>query len=390
MARRVFDGIGRGGLARRLPLGLLIVAAAAYGEVDAPPAREEGHAGRVKENVVYQADFQRQSGPEWSQRKQAVTPAGGQRFLGEFTNETVSLTLKDLPEHGWVRLTFDLYLIRTWDGNHAEWGPDVWRVGLRDGATLLHTTFGYDAVPGKQAFPGDHPISESDMETGAAKTDALGYVYSRTRTPADAVYKLTFLFPHTGKTLQLDFEARGNAVGLADEAWGLDNVQVAVRDRGEPLTEKQMETLWSRLDGCGAAAYAAKWRLIAAGPAAARFLRAKLQADMPADEPDPAALIAQLDARTWQEREAASRKLLELGPRARVALEAARDSAASLEVRLRARELLDKLGSALPAAERRRQLRAHAALRVLTGQAAPIEQTPPESSANGAADQRGQ
>jgi hypothetical protein len=167
-------------------------------------------------------------------------------------------------------------------------------------------------------------------------------------------------------------------------------VRVAVRDRGQPLTEKEMEALWSRLDGQGAEAYAAKWRLIAAGPAAARFLRAKLEAGAPADEADPAALIAKLDARTWQEREAASQKLLELGPRARVALEAARDSAASLEVRLRARELLDRVGSALPPAERRRQLRAHSALRILAGQPAETDPKPAETSPTESPDQRSQ
>jgi hypothetical protein len=38
-------------------------------------------------------------------------------FLGEFGSQAITLTLQDLPDHSLVTITFDLYLIRSWDGN---------------------------------------------------------------------------------------------------------------------------------------------------------------------------------------------------------------------------------------------------------------------------------
>lgn len=42
---------------------------------------------------------------------------GPRTFLGEFGNDTVSLSLTDLGVHTGVQIDFDLYLIRTWDGS---------------------------------------------------------------------------------------------------------------------------------------------------------------------------------------------------------------------------------------------------------------------------------
>lgn len=45
----------------------------------------------------------------------------------------------------------------------------------------------------------------------------------------DAVYHLTFTFAHNAATLQLVFSASG-LQAIADEAWGLDNVKVTLRN----------------------------------------------------------------------------------------------------------------------------------------------------------------
>jgi hypothetical protein len=43
----------------------------------------------------------------------------------------------------------------------------------------------------------------------------------------DAVYSLTFTFPHRADALRFDFSGQG-LEGVADESWGLDNVQVSL------------------------------------------------------------------------------------------------------------------------------------------------------------------
>src|SRR5689334_4280884 len=74
--------------------------------------------------VVYSADFNTDSaGPNWSVKSLAVTPSG-ERFLGEFLNDTATLSLDSLPKHSRIEVTVDLYAIRSWDGGNKQWGPD--------------------------------------------------------------------------------------------------------------------------------------------------------------------------------------------------------------------------------------------------------------------------
>lgn len=180
----------------------------------------------------YTNDFEGAVGPEWSRTTTSATPTGGRRFLGEFANDTASLTLSALPAHGEVRLSFDLFVLKSWDGNSTVHGPDEWDLSVDGGPTLLHTTFNnchrVTSVDG-QSYPGSFPGASNPCGAGAAEEDSLGYVFNdgMGADPMDAVYKITRTFPHSGTSLILNFSAvlRVNSA-ISDESWGLDNVSV--------------------------------------------------------------------------------------------------------------------------------------------------------------------
>jgi hypothetical protein len=198
--------------------------------------------------TVYSNTFESAAGSEWSKTTLSATPSG-RRFLGEFNNETVRLGLANLPSHGRVQVEFDLYLIRSWDGNMMNTpaslrelyaqvapqsaaaldgiiGPDEWQLQA-DGHTLLHTTFANWQDPRfRQAYPGAYPGGDNPPRTGAAENNTLGYSFI-TVSNMDAVYHLTFTMPHAASTLALDFAAMG-LQSIDDESWGLDNVQVSI------------------------------------------------------------------------------------------------------------------------------------------------------------------
>lgn len=159
--------------------------------------------------------------PEWSTDATDVTPAGSRTFLGQFLNDTATLTLSTLPSHSEVTVSFDAYIIQSWDGNE----PDEWDLSIRGGPTLLHTTFSNVFFEG-QAYPDPFPGGNHPAQTGAAEVNSLGYSPSLF---GDSVYHLSFTFPHSDSTLILDFSASGLAF-LADESWGLDNVEVRADD----------------------------------------------------------------------------------------------------------------------------------------------------------------
>lgn len=183
---------------------------------------------RAAAETVYQAGFEAGAGAEWSTSSTDVTPSG-REFLGQFGNDTAHLSLSDLPEHQYLRVSFDLLVIRSWDGSGENgWGPDVYSVGLTGGATLMQTTFSYPGCRiNRQAYPAAYGKGLFAGGTGAAEMDTLGYTFRfpTVTLPLDSVYRLSFTFPHTASSVGLDFGAAG-LQEPADESWGLDNVRV--------------------------------------------------------------------------------------------------------------------------------------------------------------------
>jgi hypothetical protein len=178
-------------------------------------------AGASNTAQAYFNDFEGAVGSEWSSTSTDTTPLGGRNFLGQFGTETVSLTLASVPACT-VTLSFELFLINSWDGNGDHCcGPDVIDVSVAGGTTLLHTTFANVPVSEtEQAYPDEYPGGQNVARSGAAENNTLGYTFF-----GDSVYNLTFTFAHTGGDLVLNFSATG-LQSLGDESWGLDNVLV--------------------------------------------------------------------------------------------------------------------------------------------------------------------
>jgi len=173
------------------------------------------------------------------------SPNGKQRFLGEFggpaivsappydpqhfvrVDETVALTLRDLRPHTLAAVTFDLYILKSWDGNNTNYGPDRWSSSVQGGPTLLDTTFSNNPKTGEYNLSLQHyPARNSPHQSGAAAVNTLGYKFY-----GDSIYHLSFTFPHTADKLILNFSSSlFEGKGIEDESWGLDNVRVTTAD----------------------------------------------------------------------------------------------------------------------------------------------------------------
>ena len=178
-----------------------------------------------------------------------ATAPSGETFLGEFGNDTLSLDLSGLPGHDQLTLSFDLYTIRSWDGNNSTYGPDQWSL-TADGQMLLDTTFSTYPLgenygtQAEQAYGGPgQPTGSYDAGTGGVR-NTLGYTfnYPSGTAPSEVAYELIFSFDHTADTVSFDFSALG-LQWLSDESWGIDNVSVSVGggfaggDAGDPTPE---------------------------------------------------------------------------------------------------------------------------------------------------------
>ena len=170
-----------------------------------------------------------------------ASPNGRQRFLGEFggpvivaappydlqhfvnVDETVTLTLRNLKPHTLVTVSFDLYVLKSWDGNNPVYGPDRWSLRVQGGPTLLDTTFSNNPKTGADLSQQNYPAANSPQQSGAASVNTLGYTFF-----GDSVYHLNFHFPHADNTLTLNFSSSlFEGKGTRDESWGLDNVRVS-------------------------------------------------------------------------------------------------------------------------------------------------------------------
>jgi hypothetical protein len=175
-----------------------------------------------------------------------ASPNGTQRFLGEFggpvivaappygprhfvtVDETVTLTLHNLKPHSFLTVSFDLYVLKSWDGNNPTYGPDRWRLRVQGGPTLLETTFSNNPKTGADLSRQNYPVANSPHRSGAASVNTLGYTFY-----GDSIYHFRFTFPHAGDTLMLDFSSSlFEGKGTDDESWGLDNVRLSSNSDG--------------------------------------------------------------------------------------------------------------------------------------------------------------
>jgi len=170
--------------------------------------------------TVYTNTFEDTAGPGWSHTSIDSTP-NGRRFLGPFGDAPAQLTLTDLPPHAKITVSFDLFIIRSWDGNgEGGGGPDSLSVVSADGIVLLDATFS-NVAERTQTYPdgGNNPA-----RTGAENI-TLGYTCDETAR-CDSVYRLSRTLDHSANSLTLIFASSVTSPG--DETFGLDNVQVIV------------------------------------------------------------------------------------------------------------------------------------------------------------------
>lgn len=175
-------------------------------------------------NGLYANNFEvAQPGPAGIENyKHSITP-NKQQFMGEYGNETASLNIGCLPDHTYLLISFDLYLIRSWDGNTTPVGPDHWKMELRgQDRPLIDSTFSNYSWQ-KQSFPGTYPVNDYPAFSRAKETFVLGYRFGPYLR--DSVYTITMYVKHTGEMATFDFT--GYALqSLDDESWGIDNLTV--------------------------------------------------------------------------------------------------------------------------------------------------------------------
>ena len=189
-----------------------------------------------------------ENGPEHSMASPRITniesPKDGRRFLGEFggpaldptaqtrVDQTIRLHLDKLPPHSSATVSFDLLILKSWDGDSPRFGPDRLSVRAGDPRALLSATFSNNFKTDSEGSVQSYPTAGSRPQTEPlTSVNTLGYEFF-----GDSIYRFTFKFPHKTAWLDLSFSSElFEGKGTDDESWGLDNVSVTLAT--EPAAE---------------------------------------------------------------------------------------------------------------------------------------------------------
>jgi len=169
-------------------------------------------------------------------------------FLGRFP-EVGTRALLVVPDAGSeVSVTFDLYVIGSWDGRgkqaqHGVFQANVFQLSYRcegtaSTSTIFQTTFS-NQLTVQQDYPLSYLQGGNKAGTGAVAIDALGYAsrpdLSNTpqfRSFGDATYHMSFAMANPcisvadGGITFIFSSTNPSAQSTWDESWGIDNVTV--------------------------------------------------------------------------------------------------------------------------------------------------------------------
>lgn len=168
------------------------------------------------------------------------TAPSGESFLGRddgtnttepsnrgLSNDTVTLSLSDLPAHTSATLDFSLYVLNSMDGGE----PFVVSEAAAGVLLALNCSNVFGVVQCNRTAPS--PGTQSPDST-----NTLGFSFLNSGvTASDAIYNFSLPFSHSASSLALTF-SYASLQSLADESWGLDNIAVnLVTENGSTVPE---------------------------------------------------------------------------------------------------------------------------------------------------------
>ncbi len=187
--------------------------------------------GTAGATVFYSKNFQNGSTyAEWSTNQHYTNAPTFTRFLGRYTNDTVTLTLptpaeynrphdevpgdpppgEPPPTRDQLLLEFHLYIIDSWDGSEPTQGPDYFNVQV-NGMSIFDETFA-----NQHMYQSYHHLPD----VGRAQ---LGF----DQRWVDSIYYMSMPFDVTTDTFHISFRGHGLQV-INDESWGIDNINLSI------------------------------------------------------------------------------------------------------------------------------------------------------------------
>lgn len=154
--------------------------------------------------------------------------------VGYYHNEEVGLTVSNLPAHNLLKITLDILIHDSWDGNPDDGvgGPDFWFFGV-DNQEVFRTTFSNTPCETtyclNQSYP-DAYFRQNIPKTGAVQTNLPGLCLFGASQNYTTRYSITKIIEHKSFEAKIymnsELTATNSPDPFCDESWSLANVKV--------------------------------------------------------------------------------------------------------------------------------------------------------------------
>ncbi|MCU0401126.1 MAG: hypothetical protein MUE75_08980 [Algoriphagus sp.] len=184
------------------------------------------------EQVVYSNDFSRLDLTGFENGKLFIFQRD--TVAGFYHNEEVSVSLQNMPSHNYLKVTVDILVHDSWDGNPDDGvaGPDFWYMGY-DQTEVFRTTFSNSPCESTyclyQSFPNDY-FRQNVPKSGAIQTNLPGLCLFGAFQNYTTRYSVSKLIPHANPNIKLyvgaELLATNSPSPICDESWSIAKIQV--------------------------------------------------------------------------------------------------------------------------------------------------------------------
>ncbi|PZX49913.1 hypothetical protein [Algoriphagus chordae] len=154
--------------------------------------------------------------------------------VGYYHNEELAVNLSDMPAHNLLKVTLEILIHDTWDGNTSDGvsGPDQWFFGI-DNEEVFRTSFSNSPCESTYCLYQSYPDSFSQTnkpKTGAIQTNMPGLCIFGTVPNYTTRYSISKIVEHSKSSTRIymnsDLVATNSPDPKCDESWSLAKITV--------------------------------------------------------------------------------------------------------------------------------------------------------------------
>lgn len=184
------------------------------------------------ETVVYSNDFSDLDLAGFENGKLFIF--GSDTLAGFYHNEEVALNVSDLPSHNLLKVTVEIIIHDSWDGNPDDGvsGPDFWFFGI-DNQEVFRSTFSNSPCESTyclyQSYP-DTYFRQNVPKSGAIQTNLPGLCLFGAFNNYSTKYSISKIVDHSNPIARIymnsDLVQDNSPDPVCDESWSISKIEI--------------------------------------------------------------------------------------------------------------------------------------------------------------------